>query len=405
VLLFIPSPPINGFSIGPVTIRFYALCLIAGIFVAYIVGLRRWRARGGQGDSFETAVFWAVPLGIVGARVYHVLTHLGDYFGPGINPWSVFFIWQGGIAIFGAVSAGALGLWIGCRQTGVRFSSLADALVPGVAFGQAIGRFGNWFNQELYGRPTNLPWGLEIDSAHRVPGYENYSTFHPTFLYESVWNVLVGLTLLWADKKFTLGRGKVFALYVALYGFGRSFTEGIRLDYSYDTFGPLRFNQAVAILICLCGVALFAFLAKAKPGREDSVLQLAAAGQAEGSLWSDGSTGAPDQDGSAAAGSPPGGDEPPGADDGPAVGDPLGAPRGDPRRAADTPSGGDTAQPTPRGESGASPERAASPHRYFETDLETLSRTGEAIVSPGIESQPDSEDGYPPPPRRARQDP
>jgi prolipoprotein diacylglyceryl transferase len=225
-------------------------------------------------EPFETALFFAIPFGIVGARVYHILTHLGDYFGPGINPWSVFFIWEGGIAIFGAISAGALGAWIGCRRTGVRFTSLADALAPGIALGQAIGRFGNWFNQELYGLPTDLPWGLEIDLAHRVPGYVEYSTFHPTFAYEALWNLFVMAVLLFIDGKFRLGRGKVIAAYVALYGFGRIFTEGIRLDPSYDTFGPIRFNQAVAMLICLAGVVLFAWLAKMKPGREPSVLSM-----------------------------------------------------------------------------------------------------------------------------------
>ncbi len=125
-----------------------------------------------------------------------------------------------------------------CRRQQISFAALADSLAPGIAVGQAIGRFGNWFNQELYGQPTTLPWGLEIDPAHRAPGFEQYATFHPTFLYESVWNVLVALITLWADRKFRLGRGKVFALYIALYGFGRIFTEHIRLDYSYSVFGP-----------------------------------------------------------------------------------------------------------------------------------------------------------------------
>lgn len=271
MLLSIPSPSINGWQVGPVFLHIYALCLITGMIAAWLIGARRWRARGGKPDDFENAVIWAIPIGIIGARFYHVMTHLGDYFGPGINPWSAFFIWEGGIAIYGAVGFGALGAWLVCRRLGVRFSSLADSLAPGIAVGQALGRFGNWFNQELYGQPTDLPWGLEIDPAHRVKGFEQYATFHPTFAYESLWNLLVAGILLWADRKYTLGRGKVFALYLALYGFGRFFTEGIRLDYSYDTFGPIRFNQFVAGLICLAGVALLVWLVKFRPGREPSV--------------------------------------------------------------------------------------------------------------------------------------
>ena len=270
--LFIPSPPVNGFSIGPLTIRFYALCLIAGIALAWWLGERRWRERGGNAEKFETAVFWAIPVGIVGARLYHVLTHLGDYFGPGINPWSVFFIWEGGIAIFGSIAGGALGALIGCRREGIRFSSLADCLAPGIALGQFVGRFGNWFNQELYGWPTTLPWAVEISPEHRLPGFEQYATFQPTFAYEAVWDLLCAGILLWADRRFRLGRGKVFALYMALYGFGRFFTEGIRIDYSYSVFGPIRFNQFIAGCICLAGLALLIWLVRARPGREDSVL-------------------------------------------------------------------------------------------------------------------------------------
>jgi prolipoprotein diacylglyceryl transferase len=271
VTLFIPSPTISSFQIGPLTIHIYALCLITGIIAAWVIGLRRWRARGGRTESFETVLIWTIPLGVLGARFYHVMTHLGDYFAPGINPWSALFIWEGGIAIYGAVGFGALACWWRCRVQKISFTALADSLAPGIAVGQALGRFGNWFNQELYGQPTTLPWGLEIDPAHRAPGFEQYATFHPTFLYESVWNVLVALITLWADRKFRLGRGKVFALYIALYGFGRIFTEHIRLDYSYSVFGPIRFNEAVAMLICLVGVVALVLLTKLRPGREDVV--------------------------------------------------------------------------------------------------------------------------------------
>ena len=269
--LFIPSPPSSGLQLGPLTIHFYALCLITGIIVAAWLGGRRWTRLGGDRTQFETAIFWAIPAGIVGARLYHVLTHLGDYFGPGRDPWSVFYIWQGGIAIFGAIGFGALGAWIGCRRERVRFSSLADALAPGIAFGQAIGRFGNWFNQELYGWPTTWPIGLEIDAAHRLPGFEGYATFQPMFAYEAVWDAMTAVVLLLVDRRFRMGRGKLFALYAALYGLGRTFTEGVRIDYSYSVFGPIRFNQAVAMLICLAGVAVLVWLVRSRPGNEASV--------------------------------------------------------------------------------------------------------------------------------------
>ncbi|MGC3955594.1 MAG: prolipoprotein diacylglyceryl transferase [Propionicimonas sp.] len=271
MLLFIPSPPINGFSLGPLTIRFYALCLITGIIAGWILGLRRWRARGGTQETFETIMLWAIPVAIVGARIYHVLTHLSDYVGPGRDPWSVLYIWEGGIAIYGAVAGGALAAWLVCRRKGVRFAALADSVAPGLAIGQALGRFGNWFNQELYGWPTDLPWGLEIAPEHRLPGYEQYATFHPTFLYEMLWNAVVVAVLLWADRRFRLGRGKVFALYLALYGFGRFFTEGMRTDPSETMFGPLRQNQFAALLICLAGVLLLLWLVKFRPGRETEV--------------------------------------------------------------------------------------------------------------------------------------
>lgn len=270
ISLFIPSPSISSFQLGPFTIHIYALCLITGIILAWLLGVRRWRERGGTTESFETVLLWAIPIGIIGARFYHVMTHLGDYFGAGANQhwWA---IWEGGIAIYGAIGFGALAAWIVARRHKLAFAALADALAPGIAIGQAFGRFGNWFNQELYGLPTDLPWGLEIDPAHRVPGYEQYATFHPTFLYESVWDLLVAGILLWADRKYRMGRGKVFALYIALYGFGRTFTESLRTDYSYDVFGPLRFNAAVALLICVVGVILLIWLIRKRPGRESQV--------------------------------------------------------------------------------------------------------------------------------------
>lgn len=270
MILYIPSPSISAFQLGPVTIHIYALCLITGIIAAWVLGQRRWQARGGTEESFETILLWAIPVGIVGARLYHVVTHLGDYFGPtATSHW--WAIWEGGIAIYGAVGFGALAAWIVSRRRGVAFAALADALAPGIALGQAIGRWGNWFNQELYGWPTTLPWGLEIDAAHRLSGYEAFATFHPTFLYESLWDLAAAAVLLLLDRKLRLGRGKVFAAYLALYGLGRFFTEGIRTDPSETMFGPLRQNQFAAALICVAGVVLFAWLARFRPGREEVV--------------------------------------------------------------------------------------------------------------------------------------
>ncbi len=267
MLLSIPSPPISQFHLGPLTIHIYALCLLTGMALAWWLGLRRWSARGGRPETFETIVLWAIPCGIVGARIYHVLTHWEDYFAPGRNPWSAFFIWEGGIAIFGSLIGGAIGALIACKLTGAKMTAFADVLAPGLILAQAVGRFGNWFNQELFGGPDDGPLGLEIDPAHRPAEYADVPTFQPTFLYEMSWNLVGGLLLLWLDRKFKLGWGKLFSLYMVVYGTGRFWIEGIRTDFSYMV-GPLRTNQVTALLIALAGLALFAVLAKLKPGRE-----------------------------------------------------------------------------------------------------------------------------------------
>lgn len=267
MILSIPSPPVSQFHLGPLTIHIYALCLMTGMVVAWLVGSRRWAARAGRLETFETIVLWTIPCGIVGARIYHVLTHWGDYFAAGRNPVSALFIWEGGIAIFGALMGGALGAVIACRITGARLTAFADALAPGMLLAQAVGRFGNWFNQELFGGPDAGPLGLEIDAAHRPPGYENVATFQPTFLYELSWNAIGALLLLWLDRKFKFGWGRCFALYMLIYGSGRFWIEGIRTDFSYMV-GPLRTNQVAALVIALAGVALFVVLSKLRPDRE-----------------------------------------------------------------------------------------------------------------------------------------
>lgn len=268
--LSIPSPPISGFQLGPVTIHFYALCIIAGILVAWALSARRWKARGGRPDQLEGVLVWAIPVGIVGARIYHVLTHLPDYFGPGRDSWTVFYIWQGGIGIYGAIAGGALAAWAACRHYGLRLTSVLDTVAPGIAIAQAMGRLGNYFNQELFGLPTDLPWALEIDPAHRPPGYEAFATFHPTFAYESLWNLAVAGVVLWAGRRFPLGRGKTFWLYVALYLMGRIGTEALRIDPAETILG-LRNHQFIAIVMFLVAVGVFSWLAAVKPGVEPSV--------------------------------------------------------------------------------------------------------------------------------------
>lgn len=263
----IPSPSQGVWELGPFPIRAYALFIIVGIAVAIVVGERRWKARGGEPGLIIDLSLWAVPLGIIGARLYHVLTSWDSYFGPGGDPARALEIWKGGLGIWGGIAFGALGVWIGCRRAGINVPPVADAVVPGVALAQAIGRFGNWFNQELFGRPTTLPWGLEIDPQNRPPGFQDALTFHPTFLYEALWCVALAGVLVWADRRFTMGHGRVFALYVALYCLGRVWIESLRIDEAPEVLG-LRWNVWVAAVIGLAGLAYLIVSARSKPGRE-----------------------------------------------------------------------------------------------------------------------------------------
>lgn len=200
----IPSPPVSTFPIFGITIHYYALCIIAGIIAATLLTNHRLTKRGAEKWVVIDIAIIAVPLAIIGARIFHVLTHFDFYFGPGKNTWnpfepgSVWAIWEGGIAIFGALMAGAVGAWLGCRWTGIRFWTFADALAPGLLLAQAMGRFGNWFNHELFGLPTDLPWGLQIESTNPAfpAGLPEGTLFHPTFLYEVIWNTLGVLVLL-----------------------------------------------------------------------------------------------------------------------------------------------------------------------------------------------------------------
>jgi len=266
VFLSIPSPTISSITLGPVVIHYYALFILAGIVVATFLTAGRMKARGMEAGLAIDIAIWAVPFGIVGGRLFHVATHIGDYFGPGRDWTSMFRLWEGGLAIYGAIIFGSIGAYIACQvdikplrieSAGIRFLSFADALVPGLLAAQALGRWGNYFNNELFGSPTDLPWGLEIPKYNpSYPlGLPEGITFHPTFLYESLWSLLGIAVLLLLEQRFNLRWGRMFAAYLMWYSFGRFFIEGIRLDPS-DVILGLRTNQLSALIGLLAGFAL-----------------------------------------------------------------------------------------------------------------------------------------------------
>ncbi|MFD6825545.1 prolipoprotein diacylglyceryl transferase [Streptomyces sp. NPDC060085] len=263
-LAFIPSPSRGVLHLGPIPLRGYAFCIIIGVFLAVWLGNRRWIARGGRTGTVADIAVWAVPFGLVGGRLYHVITDYELYFSAGRDWVDAFKIWEGGLGIWGAIALGAVGAWIGCRRRGIPLPAWADAVAPGIAFAQAAGRWGNWFNQELYGRATDLPWALHITSSTdgRVPGY-----YHPTFLYESLWCIGVGLLVIWADRRFTLGHGRAFALYVAAYCVGRFWIEYMRVDDAHHILG-LRLNDWTAIGVFLLAVLYIVLSSRMRPGRE-----------------------------------------------------------------------------------------------------------------------------------------
>jgi prolipoprotein diacylglyceryl transferase len=254
VLASIPSPSQGVWELGPFPLRAYALCIIAGIVAAVWLTEKRWIARGGApGDVLDIAT-WAVPFGIVGGRIYHVITSPQAYFGEGGDPMRAVAIWEGGLGIWGAIAFGGVGAWIACRRRGIPLPAFGDALAPGLLVAQAIGRLGNWFNQELFGRPTDLPWALEIDAVHRPSEYLDVATFHPAFLYELLWNLAATAVVIWADRRFRLSHGRAFALYVALYCAGRLWIELLRIDDANRFFG-IRINVFTAVVVGLLAVA------------------------------------------------------------------------------------------------------------------------------------------------------
>ncbi|GAB3752724.1 prolipoprotein diacylglyceryl transferase [Yimella radicis] len=262
---YLPSPTTGVLWLGPIPLRGYALCILAGIVAAIWICGRRLRDRGYESDHALNVAWWAVPFGIVGGRIYHVITSPQAYFGEGGKPLDAFKIWQGGLGIWGAIALGALGAWIGCRKYNVNFWDYADAAAPGVILAQAMGRWGNWFNNELFGEKTDVPWALKIyqwdeSAGHAVkdaagdPVVLGY--FHPTFLYESLWCLVVAAIIVFVDRKRGLARGRSFALYVMLYPVGRIVFELMRTDKANHILG-LRVNVWTSMFVFALGAFLW----------------------------------------------------------------------------------------------------------------------------------------------------
>jgi len=261
LLIAFPTPTQSVLEIGPLTIHYYALCIITGIAIAIWLSDRRFRAQTVNGKSVVSEVaITAVPAGIIGGRIYHVISSPADYFGANGEPLDALKIWQGGLGIWGAISLGLLGAYLRYRSLQKRidlpsFTVFADALAPGILFAQAIGRFGNWFNGELFGRPLDAWWALDVPPKYRPSGFSEFKSFHPTFLYEAIWCVVVAVVLIKFGK--SLRSGQVFAAYVFAYCFGRFFIELIRID-SANTIAGLRVNVWVSVIVGIGAALIFA---------------------------------------------------------------------------------------------------------------------------------------------------
>ncbi|MFD0704959.1 prolipoprotein diacylglyceryl transferase [Alloscardovia venturai] len=270
-LAYIPSPSISSFHIGSLTIRFYAIAILLGICAAVWITTKRWKKFGGTFDQILDIAIVAVPTGIIGARIYHIVTTPNLYFGPTGNFGDVWKIWNGGLGIWGAVLVGGLCVWGWCRYKKYPTPLLVDALAPGLLIAQAIGRLGNYFNQELYGAPTTLPWGLKLNSSAYAIGANEVcydgstcptgTLFHPTFLYEILWNLVGAALLLWLGDKLVqkFKAGSLFALYVMWYTAGRAWIEALRIDFSHEILG-IRVNVWVSLIVFVCGVVAFVLI-------------------------------------------------------------------------------------------------------------------------------------------------
>jgi prolipoprotein diacylglyceryl transferase len=278
VLAYIPSPPQGVWHLGPVPLRAYALFIIVGIVAALLIGDRRWEARGGERGVIYDIALWAVPFGLIGGRLYHLATDWRTYFGEGgAGPIAALRIWDGGLGIWGAVALGGVGAWIACRRRGIPLPAFGDAIAPGIVLAQAIGRLGNYFNQELFGRETTLPWGLEIFYRRDPAGFVDVHSLdgvstgqlamvvQPTFLYELLWDLALFVVLIFLDRRFTLGHGRLFATYVAGYCVGRFWVELLRDDTATHIAG-IRINSFTSTFVLIGAVV---YLILAPKGRED----------------------------------------------------------------------------------------------------------------------------------------
>jgi prolipoprotein diacylglyceryl transferase len=267
LLASIPSPDSGTLDLGPLTLHFYGLTLLVAIVACVWLTVIRYRAIGGDTDLVLRVAVWGVAAGVVGARLYHVLTSWNEVSDP---KWKgIFAVWEGGLGVWGGILLGTLvGAWV-IRRSGERVAPLMDAAAPGLLLAQGIGRIGNWFNQELYGKPTDLPWALEIDVAHRTREYLDYATFHPTFLYELIYDVVGVVLLIYVGRRFLIRPPALFALYVSYYCFGRFFEELLRIDPAHE-LGPLRLNAWVSIVVFCLSTAFFVWWqVLGRGGRDD----------------------------------------------------------------------------------------------------------------------------------------
>lgn len=254
-LASIPSPPIDQFHIGPLRFTFYGILVASGVAIAWALTKRRYEQQGGDPGMVEKVMVRMVVFGFIGARLAYVSTHLFRYENEW---WKVIAIWEGGLALFGGLTFGAIAMWWSARRYGVRLPAFLDSLAPGLPLAQAVGRWGNYFNQELFGTPTDLPWGLEISPSRRPAAYPDAETFHPTFLYESLWNVALALAIIWLGRRYPSLKGRLIGIYFVGYGFIRFLMELIRTDTTFRFLGLSR-NGWVSIGVVLIGVGVLAW--------------------------------------------------------------------------------------------------------------------------------------------------